>query len=224
MTGSTTNLGLTTYNTITDGSTLFATYIEAISGSSSLSDMGKIDNFAGTINGSFVSISASLTVISASIITINTTIAPISSSPISVPFIELSPESSIPPFSGIQSAALEFSESSSTATNKPVKPQLRFDPDTDEGREWNFRIPATITGSQCTINIHGMMEDSNTSKTLCIVAQFACYSVGDTSGSAKSYATAQTATVTVPNASYTIFEISIPITSSDNLTPIELML
>jgi hypothetical protein len=60
MTANTPNIGLTTYNTTTDGSSLFYSYVETMSGSASDSNMSKIDAFAGIINGSMVGVSASL--------------------------------------------------------------------------------------------------------------------------------------------------------------------
>lgn len=48
----TTNLHLTTYNTVTDGSTLFYDYVNQNSGSLATSNMGIIDRFAGETSAS----------------------------------------------------------------------------------------------------------------------------------------------------------------------------
>lgn len=66
MTVNTPNLGLVTYNTTTDGSSLFYNYVETISGSSS-SNMNKIDTFAGQTSASMVNVSASIVGVVASI-------------------------------------------------------------------------------------------------------------------------------------------------------------
>ena len=55
MTTSTNSLGLTTYSTVTDASSLFSAYVESTSGSDSGSNMQKIDAFAsGVKSGSYV--------------------------------------------------------------------------------------------------------------------------------------------------------------------------
>ena len=60
--GTTTNLGLTTYSTITDASSvLIYDYIDQVSGSIVTSNLSIIDTFAGNISASLTAISASLT-------------------------------------------------------------------------------------------------------------------------------------------------------------------
>jgi hypothetical protein len=51
-------LGLSTYNTTTDGSALFQTFRGDVAGTSSNSNMNKIDAFAGTTSASLVSLTA----------------------------------------------------------------------------------------------------------------------------------------------------------------------
>jgi len=63
MTTSTTNLSLITYDTITDGSSLVNSYLTDMS-SSAISNMTKIDAFAGNTSSSLTDISGSLTNIS----------------------------------------------------------------------------------------------------------------------------------------------------------------
>ena len=57
MTTSTTNLGLKTYNSTTDASATFTSFRSDIAGISPTSNMGLIDNWAGLVNGSLVSLS-----------------------------------------------------------------------------------------------------------------------------------------------------------------------
>ena len=62
--GTTTNLGLTTYSTITDASSvLIYDYIDQVSGSVVTSNLSIIDTFAGNISASLTTISASLTTV-----------------------------------------------------------------------------------------------------------------------------------------------------------------
>ena len=62
--GTTTNLGLTTYSTITDASSvLIYDYIDQVSGSIVTSNLSIIDTFAGNISASLTAISASLTTV-----------------------------------------------------------------------------------------------------------------------------------------------------------------
>ena len=62
MTTSTSSLGLTTYSTVTDASSLFSGYVEAISGSDTGSNMQRIDAFAGAIKtGSYVTLALNST-------------------------------------------------------------------------------------------------------------------------------------------------------------------
>jgi len=59
--GITTNLGLTTYSTVTDASSvLIYEFIDQISGSTATSNVGIIDTFAGHTSASLTDISASL--------------------------------------------------------------------------------------------------------------------------------------------------------------------
>ncbi len=68
MTSFSTNLNLILYDMITDGSSLFYTYVENISGSDTTSNMVKIDVFSGSVSGSLSWISGSLRAISASVV------------------------------------------------------------------------------------------------------------------------------------------------------------
>jgi hypothetical protein len=63
MTTNTTNLGLITYNSTTDASALFLTYRTDQAGISATSNMGKIDSWAGIVNGSLVTLNANKPVI-----------------------------------------------------------------------------------------------------------------------------------------------------------------
>jgi len=59
MTDITPNLGLTTYNAITDASTvLLYDYIDAVSGSRTTENLGKLDRYAGEISGSLGTMSS----------------------------------------------------------------------------------------------------------------------------------------------------------------------
>ena len=80
MTTTTTNLGLTTYNTTTDGSTLFYNYVDTTSGSNTTSNMSKIDVFAGNTSASLTAISASMVNMSASLVAISGSVAYLSGS------------------------------------------------------------------------------------------------------------------------------------------------
>ena len=73
MTTPTTNLGLTTYNTVTDSSALFQTFRTELAGDSTTSNMGIIDSWAGEVNGSLVALSdiSAVSVISASYVSAN---------------------------------------------------------------------------------------------------------------------------------------------------------
>lgn len=77
MTILTSNLGLTTYNGITDGSTLFANYVSDVSGSNATQNLAKIDAFAGRVSGSLTGLSASIVEVSASIVSLQSQIVPI---------------------------------------------------------------------------------------------------------------------------------------------------
>lgn len=79
MTINTPNLGLVTYNTTTDGSSLFYNYVETISGSSS-SNMNKIDTFAGQTSASMVNVSASIVGVVASIADVSASLVDVSAS------------------------------------------------------------------------------------------------------------------------------------------------
>lgn len=63
MTTNTTNLSLITYNSTTDGSSLFANYRADQAGVSPTSNMGKIDMFAGIVTASLISLSANKPII-----------------------------------------------------------------------------------------------------------------------------------------------------------------
>jgi len=59
MSNITPNLGLTTYNAITDASTvLLYDYIDAVSGSRATENLGKLDRYAGEISGSLGTMSS----------------------------------------------------------------------------------------------------------------------------------------------------------------------
>ncbi len=62
MTGKTKNLGMTTYSTITDASSVLVySYIDQTSGCSTTTNIGILDRFAGEASGSISAISGSLT-------------------------------------------------------------------------------------------------------------------------------------------------------------------
>ena len=210
-------LGLTSYVSTTDASSiLIYTYNDQVSGSGTNQNLGILDASASRVSASLTTLSGSMVGMSASIIAISASIANMTASPITAPYQDLMPMDGIPPFSGLQSAAFEYAETSSSATNKPIFPQLIFDDATNEGRQWFFRVP-TVSGSTCSIKINGRMAGANSTKTLTLATQFACISVGDTSASGKFFAPAQSATVTVPDAANTEFQVIIPITNSDSL-------
>lgn len=50
------NLGLKTYNTVTDSATLFLTYVNDVSGSSATENLSKIDTFAGETSASMTAV------------------------------------------------------------------------------------------------------------------------------------------------------------------------
>lgn len=114
-----------------------------------------------------------------------------------VPFFELKVEDSYPPLSGVNGAALELVESSGAGTEKPAWFQLRFDPSTDEGRIWNYRVPADFT----TLYFTYYMASANTDKDAIIGAKVAAIGDGDSSVTAKVFASANTTTERVPNSS-----------------------
>ena len=212
-------LGLTAYRSTTDASSvLIYTYNDQISGSGTTQNLGILDASASRVSASLIVISASMSGMSASIVQISASLANMTASPITAPYQDLMPQTSIPPLSGssLYGAAFEYIETSSSATYKPIFAQLRFDDTSNEGRQWIFRVP-TVTGSSCTVRISGRMASPNSSKNVILGVQLACTSVGDTSGSTKSFATATTATVTVPDAANTQFGVTIPIIYSDSL-------
>ena len=94
-----------------------------------------------------------------------------------VPFFELKVEESFPPLSGVNGAALELVESSGAGTEKPAWYQLRYDPATDEGRMWNYRVPADFT----TLFFSYYMASANTDKDVVMGAKVAAISDGNTS-------------------------------------------
>lgn len=131
------------------------------------------------------------------------------------PGIWLPIEASIPPMSGINAAALELVESSSGATAKPVFYQLRFDASTDEGRMWVFRLNNQV--GTPVLKFSYKMASANTSKNIVMVAQVAAISDGDTSVSAKAFASANSATVSVPDTADVQDEGSITLTNADSM-------
>ena len=129
-----------------------------------------------------------------------------------VPFFELKVEESFPPLSGINGAALELSESSGAGTAKPAFFQVRYDPATDEGREWNFRFPADLT----TLYASFFMASANTDKDVVFVAQLAGIGDGDASVTAKVFASANSVTKRVPNSANEEDVFSITLTNDDS--------
>jgi hypothetical protein len=123
---------------------------------------------------------------------------------------------SIPPLSGLQSAAFSIVESSGAGTVKPVIPILSFDASTDEGRMWVFRMPLVTSGS-LYVHHKGYMAGANTSKTVCISVQIAALSATDVSATAKVFAGANIKTTTVPNAAGTMWEDSVTLTNADSI-------
>jgi hypothetical protein len=73
MTTPTANLGLITYNGVTDASALFQTFRTDLAGNSVASNMGIIDTWSGQVNGSLVALSniSSVAVVSASYVSAN---------------------------------------------------------------------------------------------------------------------------------------------------------
>jgi hypothetical protein len=218
MSGITPNLRLTTYNTITDASSVLVyTYVNQVSGSAATANLGIIDNFAGQVSGSIVNMSGSFTTINACLVLISGSLTAMSGSPATVPFVDFAPDTAIPPLSGLAVAPFEITEFSGSSTNKIVSPQLKFASSVNQGRQWKFKAPPELSGSNCTLKIDGRMASANTSKTIALVVQLACVNTGSTSGSAKQFAASQSATVTVPDAIGTQFQTSIPIVNTDGM-------
>lgn len=132
-----------------------------------------------------------------------------------IPYTILQVQNSIPPLSGITAAALQLIESSGAGTAKPVLYELLFDSATTEGRMWVFRATETI--GTVTLNIGYHMKSANVSKAVVLSAQLAAISSGDASSTAKVFASANTATVTVPDAAGTRGEATITMTNADSV-------
>jgi hypothetical protein len=111
----------------------------------------------------------------------------------------------------VNGAALELVESSGAGTEKPARYQLRYDPGTDEGRMWNFRIPADLT----TLYASYYMASAQTDDDAVMGAKVAAISDGDTSVTAKVFASANTVTERVPNAAGEEDIFSITLTNDD---------
>jgi hypothetical protein len=133
------------------------------------------------------------------------------------PGIILNVKDSIAPMSGVNAAALELAESSSTATAKPVFYQLRFDDSTNEGRMWITRMNWTPAAAP-VLKIGYRMASNNTSKNVGWVAQLAAVSDGDTSVSAKVFATANTGTTACPDTANVQDVASVTLTNADSVT------
>jgi len=126
-------------------------------------------------------------------------------------------QEAIPPLSGVNAAGIQLVESSGAGTAKPVGYELLFDDTTDEARIWLFRISRTV-GATITLKAGYYMKGANTSKKVKFSAQLAAVSSGDTSVTAKVFATANTTNPTVPDAAGTKGELSITMTNNDSLT------
>lgn len=122
-----------------------------------------------------------------------------------------------PPLSGITAAALELIESTGAGTAKPVIYRLRFDKDTDEGRMWVSRVPNQYGGTPVLVGSYHM-NAANTTDDVVLVAQVACVSDGDITHDEKVFDSANSATITVPDAAETSDEFSITLTNDDSMT------
>lgn len=137
------------------------------------------------------------------------------SSPGSASGQPLSIESSIAPFSGRAAAAKEQIESSGAGTDKPVIWQLRFDDTTIEARQWNGYMRGTP--GILKLKISYRMAGANTSKNVKFVAAIAAISDGDTSVSAKVFASSNSQTVVCPDTANVQDEMTITMTNQDNI-------
>lgn len=119
------------------------------------------------------------------------------------------------PVSGVQGAAYSVIQSSGAGTAKPQYPVLAFDKDTDEGRIWNFTMPRDYAG---TLTVSGTYYTTATSGTLVFSAQLAAISDGDTSVTAKVFASANTmGAQTVPGSAGTEEAFTITMTNADSV-------
>jgi hypothetical protein len=131
-------------------------------------------------------------------------------------FVPLPVSSSIPPLSGVQAAGLDIIESSGAGTAKPTLYRLLFDKDTDEGRQWIFRIPDNYGGVP-VVKIIYYSTGANTSKTCAFNVQVACVSDTDTSITAKVFDTTNQSVTTVPDAAGTADVASVTLTNASNM-------
>jgi hypothetical protein len=130
--------------------------------------------------------------------------------------VNLYVQSSIPPLSGVQAAGLDLVESSGAGTAKPVIYRLLFDKDTDEGRQWIFRVPDDYGGTPA-VKILYYSTGANTSKTCAFNVQVACVSDTDASMTAKVFDTTNAAVTTVPDAAGTADVASVTLTNASSM-------
>lgn len=130
--------------------------------------------------------------------------------------VELKVTDSIPPVSDVTSAPVSVVESSGAAPN-PAWYVIALDDAADEGRQWNFKLPR-FYGSAPVLKINYYMAGANTSKNVRLVCQVAAISDGDASATAKVFATANGATIAVPDAAGTEDVASITLTNADSMT------
>lgn len=132
--------------------------------------------------------------------------------------LPIMPGAAIPPMSGLQAAGMDLFESSGSAVNnaKPAIYRLLFDKDTDEGREWIFRVPTAYVSTP-VLHLLYYSTGANTSKTFAANAMVACGSDGDASFTAKVYAATNQQLVTVPDAAGTLDVVSITLTNADSM-------
>ena len=124
-------------------------------------------------------------------------------------------QDSIPPLSGLQSAAVQLIESSGAGTNKPVIFEMLCDATTDEGRMWVFRCDRAIVSTSLVIDYY--MKSANVSAKVKFSAQLAALSAGDASATAKVFASANTSNPTVPDAAGTVASSTVTMTNADSI-------
>lgn len=120
-----------------------------------------------------------------------------------------------PIISDIQTAGIEFTESS--GTDNPSIPGIFCDDTTDEGVEFHFRLPGTPSGTP-TIKIEYYMAEANSSKKVKFGAQASALSDGDAGATAKALATQDTVSLSCPDTAGTVDEATITLTNSDSMT------
>lgn len=129
---------------------------------------------------------------------------------------DLSPLASMPPFSGVNGAALQVVESSGAGTTKPLSAELLFDAATDEGRMWVWQAASIPQSGDPYLRIFYRMASANTGAAVVMVAQVAALSSGDVY-TGKVFAAANSSTITVPDAAVTLTSADIPLTYMDSL-------